>query len=336
MGPTTTAQSNNPTHDASKPEQKLWRLDDVPGKDKGLFATQNIAPGTLILSDPAIVTTDCVLSAETMEKDIARTLRHADKDSQRAFLALHNNYKGQKNVLSNIIRSNGYPLGPNSEIGGVFINVSRINHSCRPNAKHTWNSILKKQTVYALRNIAEGEELTLAYVMQGDSRERQEILKDHFYFDCNCEVCSLPPKELKKSDARILRAKALDDTIGNWDSARYSLAKVIKNGRKLLSIYQEEGILDDRLPNLYWDIFQVAIMHGDLARASAFAKKYVDLKIMSEGPESTNALESMHCIQDPSKEKNYGETQDLKSRVGDIPKNLDEESFERWLWREDV
>jgi hypothetical protein len=177
--------------------------------------------------------------------------------------------------------------------------------------------------------------LTLSYLEGGTSTERQKELKECFKFDCACEICSLPPTELKASDARILRAQQLDRTIGNWDSARNSPAKVMKNGRKLLGIYREEGIIDDRLPNLYWDIFQVANMHGDQARASEFARKYCDLKRVSEGPNSTNALEVMAYVKDPSKQKNYGEKMDWKSAVGDFPSGLDEESFEKWLWRED-
>jgi len=336
MAPTSTVRSSSPTNAPSNEANiTLWRVDAIPGKGKGLFATQSIAPGTLILSDPPLITTDCITSMETTEKDLARALRALPKESQRQYLSLHNNYPG-KNPLSNIVRSNGYPLGPSSDVGGVFANVSRINHSCRPNAKHTWNSILKKQTVYALRTIPEGEEITLSYLESGSSAERQQTLKEAFNFTCACEVCSLPPAELKASDARILHAQRLDKTIGNWDSARNSPAKLMKNGRKLLSIYNEEGIKDDRLPNLYYDIFQIVNMHGDQARASAFAKKYCDLKVLSEGPDSTNALEVRELVRDPKGHKSFGETMDWKSEVRDVPVGLSEEGFERWLWREDV
>jgi hypothetical protein len=79
---------------------------------------------TLILSDAPLLTTACITSAASTEADVAR-----------AFLGLHNNFPGEGSPLSNIVRSNGYPLGP-SGVGAVFANVSRLNHSCRPNAKH--------------------------------------------------------------------------------------------------------------------------------------------------------------------------------------------------------
>lgn len=335
--PDTNSESHNEYHTVtSKSSEPIWRVESIPGKDKGVIATQDIIPGTLIMSDPALITTECVSSMETAEKDIARALRVLPKESQRAYLSLHNNYPG-KNPLQNIIRSNGYPLGhANAEAGGIFLNVSRINHSCRPNAKHTWNSDLQRETVYAVRPICEGEEITVSYLKDGCSKDRKQELSESFLFKCSCEVCSLPAAELKKSDARILRAEALDRTIGNWDSARHTPAKVMANGRKLLGIYREEDICDDRLPNLYWDIFQVVIMHGDEARASEFARKYCELKTLSEGPESTEVKETVRFVEKPSEQTNFGETADWKSSVADVPTGLDEESFEKWLWRENL
>lgn len=42
----------------------------------------------------------------------------------------------------------------------------------------------------ALRNISEGEELSVSYIDFLDtSAERQRKLKEHFYFECTCEHC---------------------------------------------------------------------------------------------------------------------------------------------------
>lgn len=240
MAPSSTLHSSSPTDTSSngnhvtKPVSSLWRLDTIPGKGKGLIATQNITPGTLILSDSPLITTECITSIETTEKDLARALKALPKDHQREFLSLHNNYPGKGSPLSNIVRSNGYPLGPGSEVGGVFPNVSRMNHSCRPNAKHTWNEKLKQQTVYAIHPIAEGEELYLSYLAGGTSEERKETLKEHFGFDCTCELCSLPPAQLQKSDYRIIRSQDLYNKIGDPDLATSNPGKLMALGKRLL------------------------------------------------------------------------------------------------------
>lgn len=360
MAPSSNTRAGSPTNATSNERPtnakgSLWKLDAIPGKGKALIATQDIAPGTLILSDPPLITTECITSEETTEKDLGRALRALPKDSQRAFLSLHNNYPGEKNPLSNIIRSNGYPLGPESGAGGIFANVSRINHSCRPNAKHSWNAILKKQTVYALRPIPAGEEITLSYLPGGTSEERQEILKSHFRFDCKCELCSLPPAKLSASDSRIIRAQHLSETIEDEDSQVKCPTKLIKNGLKLLKIYEEEGILDDRLGNLYWEMFKIANKHRDQARASAFAQLYSDSKLVSEGPQSANVLEMVALIRSPEKDRSFGQatkkkaamkrkgedlsgfenTEGWSSAAGDKPKDL-EGSFQKWLWLQNL
>jgi len=195
---------------------------------------------------------------------------------------------------------------------------------------------LEKYVVYAIRPIAEGQEVTVSYLASGDSQQRQERLKDAFGFTCTCELCSLPPAQLRASDSRLIRAESLNDTIGNAESVRYSPAKVFKNCKKLQDIYDAEGIKDDRLPNLFYDCFQILNMHGDQARASAFAKKYCAQKSIAEGLDSVDVLEMMPFIKDPSKHGSYGSTKDWKSSMNDLPKGLDAEAFDKWLWRENV
>jgi hypothetical protein len=320
--------------DVMKSETDLWRLETIPGKGKGLIASKDIVPGTLILSDAPLLKTDVITSMETVERDLARALKALPKGHQRAFLSLHNNYPG-KNPLSNIIRSNGYPLGPGSDVGGVFPNLSRVNHSCKPNAKHSWNPTLGMYVVYTIRPVSRDQEITVSYLSGGDSKQRQAELKDNFGFTCTCELCSLPAAELRASDNRLIRAESLNQTIGNAESVRYFPAKALRNCVNLRDIYATEGVVDDRLPNLYYDCFQINNMHGDQARASAFARKYCEEKRVAEGPDSVNVLEMMPFVEDPSKDGSFGSTNDWKSSVSDIPKDLDAASFERWLWRED-
>jgi hypothetical protein len=318
-----------------KSQTDLWTLETIPGKGKGLIARKDITPGTLILSDKPLLKTDVITSMETVEKDLARALKSLPKEHQRAFLSLHNNYPG-KNPLSNIIRSNGYPLGPASDVGGVFPNLSRINHSCKPNAKHSWNPVKEQYVVYTIRSVREGEELTVSYLSGGESKRRQETLKEAFGFTCACELCSLPAAELRASDNRLIRAEALNETIGDSKSVRYSPGKVLKNCKKLRDLYLEAEILDDRLQNLWYDCFQVVNIHGDQARASAFAMQYWSQKRRIEGPDSADAAEMQPYVKDPSKHTSFGSTKDWKTSVDEVPENIDMESFDKWLWRENV
>jgi hypothetical protein len=280
-----------------------------------------------------------IQSIETTEQDLARALKALPKDSQRAYLSLHNNFVGEKSPLSNIVRSNGYPLGPGSDIGGVFALISRINHSCKPNAKHSWNATLGKQTVYAIRPIVAGQEFSLSYLQGGTFAERQHELRSAFRFTCSCELCSLPASERAESDARIERARSLTDAMGDWKACRSNPKRVLADGRELLRVYREEDIVpgDDRLANVYWDLFQVSGMHGDAARARAFAEEYAALKRVGEGPLSAAVKEGEECARDPKKGNAvFEETKNWASNVDDVPKRLWREEFERWMFREEA
>lgn len=190
--------------------------------------------------------------------------------------------------------------------------------------------------VYTIRPIRKGDEITISYLPGGESKRRQEILKKAFGFTCTCELCSLPATELRASDNRLIHAEALNETIGDPETVRYSPGKILKNCKKFRDLYMEEGILDDRLPNLWYDCFQVVNLHGDQARASAFASQYCSQKRRMEGPDSVDAAEIELYIEDPSRHASFGSTQDWKTSVDEVPKDLDTESFDKWLWRENA
>ena len=319
------------------PEISLWNIQDIPNKGKGLIATRALTPGTLILSEEPLLTSEVFTSVDmdVTEQDLTRALHKLPKESQKAFTSLFNNFPGKHN-LGGIFRSNAYPLGPNSGVGAVFATVSRINHSCNPTTVQRWNPLLERMTVYAVRPIPTGTEITTAYHVGGPSSVRKPILKEHFGFDCTCEVCSLPDDKLRTSDARMIRVENLDQSIGNAEAVRYSPGKVLKNCRTMLEIFDAENIKDDRLTRLYFDCFQVCNMHSDQARARVFAKKYCDAKKMAAGKDSLDLLEMLPYVKKPASHESFGSTDQWKSAVGDMPKGVTPDEFRRWLWRENV
>lgn len=75
---------------------------------------------------------------------------------------------------------------------GFFPNISFLNHSCHPNAQQSWNANFGSregtETVYALRAITVGEEITISYCPEGQSMGGN-YLKDVYGFDCVCAWC---------------------------------------------------------------------------------------------------------------------------------------------------
>ncbi|KAL3418128.1 set domain-containing protein 5 [Phlyctema vagabunda] len=324
------------SHEILHLDTGLFSIQEIRGKGKGVVASQTIAPGTCIVSEAPLFTTENITSIETTERDLSKELKGLSKEAQRAFLSLHNNYPGEGQPISNIVRSNAYPLGPSSGVGAIFLTIARINHSCRPNAQQAWNPLMEKETVYAVRPIQIGEEITLSYHNGGTSSQRQDHLKEHFRFECTCDACSLPAEERKLSDARLTKVQEYDDQIGDSRRVHLKPEDALADCRKLLTIYEEEGISDTRLPRLYYDAFQICVLHSDQARAKTFANRYRSLKVLAEGADSVDALEIMPFARKPSSHDSFGATKKWAQSLKQIPKDLDAENFEKWLWREPV
>tara|TARA_R110002060_G_scaffold54858_3_gene65445 strand:+ start:1815 stop:2843 length:1029 start_codon:yes stop_codon:yes gene_type:complete len=342
MAPSSTTRSDSPARSSDHTREKssdkpLWEIVDIPGKGKGIIVTENITPGTLLLSEAPLIKTDVVHSLTSAEQDLENALSKLSITEQENFRTLHTNFpENEDEKLIGIIRSNAYPLGPDTDVGGLFADIARINHSCLPNAVQYWNELLGKQTIYAVRPIDKGEEITTCYQPGGTSSERKETLKEFFKFDCTCELCSLPADELKASDDRIAQAEKLDETIGNSKKVHFEPDEVMECARKLFELYEIDSIKDGRLSRLYYDLFQMCNMHGDLARARCFAKYYSDAKKMAEGPDSLNVLEMKPYLKNPQKHDSFGSTNKWATKAADVPKGLKPSAFKKWLWREEI
>ncbi|KAG7393383.1 hypothetical protein PHYPSEUDO_009587 [Phytophthora pseudosyringae] len=100
-------------------------------------------------------------------------------------------------VIAAQINENAYSLDALDEkhlvaAVGLFPICGLVNHSCQPNC--TWSnagdSIME---IRALRDMKEGEEITLSYIdIDKERNERRKELRDTKHFDCRCERCSTP------------------------------------------------------------------------------------------------------------------------------------------------
>lgn len=308
----------------------IFDIKDLPGKGKGLVAKVDISKGAHILSEKPLFAAEAPIFTDP-ESLIAAKLSKLPKNAQRQFLSLYNRSPG-KMPFTNIFKTNALPCGVGSTTGAICLTICRINHSCFPNAHHSWNDAAEHETVYAIRPIKAGEEITIAYTEASPSVERRAKLKRDFKFDCDCRMCSLPPAEAQRSDARQLRIRALDDAIGN---PMGDPSKALQNCRLLLRTLKAEydGHVEPHNARLYYDAFQICIAHGDQARAGVFAKKAYEARTVCEGDDSPEARRMKAFSRQPASHPAFG----LCSRKwmtgkGKVPKGLDEAVFEEWLF----
>ncbi|KAK1224472.1 hypothetical protein PQX77_012646 [Marasmius sp. AFHP31] len=192
------------------------------GRGLGMFATQDLKMGELILSERAII----IVAVELMRQPLQVPLHFTDEqirqavsfeceselklcfdrvpeESRKAYLSLHNSCKHDgSGPIEGILKTNGLDLKGMTDFGwnpdgrkghiGVFKNISRINHSCRPNACYRWDMVSFSMQIRAVRHMAKGEEITIPYIdvlLPASTRQRQ---LEPYGFQCSCLSCKNP------------------------------------------------------------------------------------------------------------------------------------------------
>jgi hypothetical protein len=74
---------------------------------------------------------------------------------------------------------------------GVFPLYSRINHSCVPNVHNAYNPGIQRLTVYSIRDIGAGEQITTSYISSAyRTREQRREETENWGFVCSCLACT--------------------------------------------------------------------------------------------------------------------------------------------------
>ena len=199
--------SIQPLH-TSEPEKyanrfEVYECSHEDGYDtgqKGVRATKSYKVGEEILREyPAMCTSHPASSPEEAEDKFRRAVQESydacSEITKAAIMELsscrEDNAPGGEKTLHAIFSTNTYALGQGATYGGLFLSLSRLNHSCRPNCVHHWRPDKHCLIVHAVRDIEEGEELYTCYG-PGDCRltsERQEYLVERYNFRCFCDMC---------------------------------------------------------------------------------------------------------------------------------------------------
>jgi hypothetical protein len=156
------------------------------------------------------------------------------------------NPKEHVTILS-IFRNNAFYLGNSSEFQqAVFPKISRINHSCVPNAQGNFHDELGKFNIHAMRDIEKNEELTLNYLQElGAAREsRQARLLGGYGFECECPACDLRLERARDGEKRRVRMhKELAKYVEGMESGAMQNSEAeLEAVQRFIILLEEEGI----------------------------------------------------------------------------------------------
>ena len=185
-------------------------------------------------------TDDFILFVGREKRDyLERALRDMSKDQKKDFFCLHDSKvsENEEKTVDGIWRTNNFALGQSGAKcdNGLFLRISRFNHSCVPVAEFVWNAEKRLQEIRAIRNIPAHTEITICYFTSlvavrysGSStnmshlklvmfprpqRERRQIMLEQYGFLCDCVACSLTGEERKENDESRRQVLRMDSVV---------------------------------------------------------------------------------------------------------------------------
>lgn len=195
-----------------------YSIQPIPGKGNGLIATRPIKRGEIILVESPVLKIMHVSEYELSMDDIRTQYDALNSETRDELLKLYIAQKHEKtpendiyDKVKKIVRSNGFRETEyddddctlaKASYSVVFLNRSRFNHSCTPNATAI-SPQNGKHFIPCVRDIAIGEEITLSYcnVKQKRDDRRRKLYQDYSFL-CNCETCVLTGAQQALSDSR--------------------------------------------------------------------------------------------------------------------------------------
>jgi hypothetical protein len=163
------------------------------------------------------------------------------------------NVKEHVTVLS-IFRNNAFNLGSSKFQQAVFPKISRINHSCVPNAQGNFHEELGRFNIHATRDVKPDEELTLNYLHEhGAVRESRQLrLFDGYGFTCECPACDLTSSPARDGEKRRVKmhqelAKYVE---GTANGAVQSVGAELEAVWRFIRLLEGEGIAGRELSAL--------------------------------------------------------------------------------------
>ncbi|KAK3293798.1 uncharacterized protein B0H64DRAFT_442903 [Chaetomium fimeti] len=171
--------------------------------------------------------------------------------------------------------SNTITVGEDEVHVGLFTEVARVNHACRPNAYYRFSERRLTMEVVAFRAIQPGEEIVMSYVpLETPVEERRRYLKDHWGFNCACSLCRASKLDADDSEAWREKVKSLKATIQDARSQGYYKNAIVMAEEWLL--VSEWDMTPPFMPEYHDTLADLYFLKGDMVNATRYARMAMD------------------------------------------------------------
>lgn len=215
-------------------------------------------------------------------------------------------------------------------IHGLYPTAARVNHCCAGNAPHyAWNANLGKLTLHAVKDIAEGEEVTVCYLERHSGRaERWKKLDG---FTCTCSLCSLEGQRLEESDQRLQLSFELCELLeDDLEASNGSVCRRPRALRACIDLLAKEGVLHPFSIRLYLVAFQLVLFTHDRARAKIMTERGPELCVLFLGEDSPSVADKQKVLRDLE----TNEAMLCGMDLAPAPEGPEPEALDDWLWRD--
>ncbi|OJJ07802.1 hypothetical protein ASPVEDRAFT_47009 [Aspergillus versicolor CBS 583.65] len=217
---------------------------DIPGKGVGLVAKRFLQRGELIIREPPALIVH--LDAESELPDSTRFemqqagVEALPADTKLEVLGLMGHFGGDP--IEDRLDTNAFGVmlgGSEAEHRALLTQTSRLNHDCRPSCILNFNPRTLTASVYTVRDIRPGEELSISYIDTRTTYAKRHAAIQSWGFTCSCAACTLPPGDRFLSDDRIQQIKHYTAELKDWSNRSQAAPEIAE---ALIRLYQEEQI----------------------------------------------------------------------------------------------
>ncbi|KAL8691820.1 MAG: hypothetical protein Q9218_003038 [Villophora microphyllina] len=211
-----------------------------PGKGQGSFAKQLIRRGMALFAETPLFSIVSNVTATAVLQERAGL----GSDEQQQFDGLDG---GPRPSYLERFKRNNFEMhdftGANPDRQGIFIRLSRFNHSWVPNARFAWIPEANHLILHAVAHIALGQEIFVSYQTfpaTMNRQQRQRIINKDWEFVCKCLICDNPSIRCRESEIRRLEIRNLQARIGqNAVLPERQYGDIMS----LLRLFEAEGIM---------------------------------------------------------------------------------------------
>ncbi|KAG9336296.1 hypothetical protein JZ751_002643 [Albula glossodonta] len=197
-----------------------------------------------------------VLALREFESHLDKLDNEKREMNQTDVLALHHFYSKHLDFPSDEaltelfaqVNCNGFTIEDEelSHLGSaVFPDVALMNHSCSPNVIVTYKGTVAE--VRAVQEISPGDEIFNSYIdLLYPTEDRNERLRDSYFFTCDCKECSTRSKDKAKMKIRKLSTPPEQDEIQSMVGYAKNIIEEFRRAKHYKNILVCSAFLSDR------------------------------------------------------------------------------------------